>query len=92
MEDAMLDAAPVPVASGAPTPWGRWAPARQTPLLRPLVLYTLDMGMTFRASRSEPDSGGWLHRYRAARRPVQRPMPGLCRRSVFKFAGATRSA
>ena len=47
---------------------------------------------TIRATKSEPDSGGWLHRYRAARRLVQRPMPGLCRRSVFKFAGATRSA
>ena len=47
---------------------------------------------TFRATRSEPNSGGLVHRMRAGRRPVQRPAWASCRRNGSKFADATRSA
>ena len=46
------------------------------PLLRPVALHTLDMDRDLQGQQVRADSEGWLHRIRAARRPVQRPMPG----------------
>ena len=96
MEDACWTL-PRSCASGVPTLRGKDAgPTAADPAacrccgLWPCIRWT--WARTFRATRSEPNSGGWLHRIRAARRPVQRPAWASCRRNVSKFADATRSA
>ena len=90
MEDAS-GTLPRSCASGAPTPRGRGA-GPLLPLMRPLSLYTLDMGRDRQAKRVRARLLGWLQPPEAAGRLVQRPARASCRRSMFKFAGATRSA
>ena len=62
------------------------------PLLRPVALYALDLGRNRQGHQVRARlRGGWLHRYGAGKRLVQRPDGASCRRNISKFASATRS-
>ena len=91
-ERRLLGRCPRSCASGAPTPRGKG--------VRPAFAAAAAFGPVY-AGHGQGPSGppspsltprGWLHRYRAARRLVQRPGGASCRRNMSKFAGATRSA